>query len=315
MHKAVTPIKIWIYAIAVSTLLVLVFSAYTLNIFKHPNRVSNAYRMSLKETLQHFHAQDSSRTTVLFFGSSPSFFAIPNSKQLENDIELNTGLKLNLLKVNILWLNMDKLLNSEFLDYIKIYPPKILFIETNRLFVDDDWGRDSLTLLSLYESIKKGGLPNEYNEALEELLANSKFYLGMKQQIDINCNPTIHRSFFSDKFDTVAFRASKENRHLVRNFGQNQEFNEVIRHLNSKNIKVYFLELPNSPAYENTCLSPLERNRKKLLYAKYDSIFKVPTFVFNETLNDSDFFDGGHFNYKGAKKYNHWLVSLLDSIL
>ncbi len=315
MYRSVTPIKIWIYAIVVSSFLVLVFSAYALHIFKHPNRVSNAYRKSLKETLQHLYNQDSSRTTVLFFGSSPSFFAIPNSKQLENDIELKTGLKLNLLKVNILWLNMDRLLNSEFLEYIKIYPPKILFIETNRLFVDDDWGRDSLTLLSMYESIKKGRFPNEYNEALEELLANSKFYLGVKQPIDINCNPTVHRSFFSDKFDTVAFRALKENRQLVRNFGQNQEFNEAIRHLNSKNVKVCFLELPKFSAYENTCLSPLERYKKKLLHAKYDSIFKVPTFVFNETLNDSDFFDGGHLNYKGAKKYNNWLVSLLDSIL
>lgn len=315
MYRAVTPIKIWIYAIVVSTFLVLVFSAYALNIFKHPNRVPTAYKKSLKETLHHYNKQDSSRTTVLFFGSSPSFFAIPNSKQLENDIELKTGLKLNLLKVNILWLNMDKLLNSEFLDYIKIYSPKILFIEINRLFVDDDWGRDSLTLLSMYESIKKGRFPNEYNEALAELLANSKFYLGVKQPIDINCNPTVHRSFFSDKFDTVAFRAIKEKSHFVRSFEQNQAFNEAIRHLNSKKVKVYFLELPKFSAFENTCLSPLERYKKKLLHAKYDSIFKVPTFLFNETLNDSDFFDGGHLNYRGAKKYNHWLVSLLDSIL
>lgn len=315
MHKLATPIKIWVYAILLSALLVLIFSAYAFKIFKHPNRIPTAFKKSLKETLHHFNKQDSSRTTVLFFGSSPSFFAIPNSKKLENDIELKTGLKLNLLKVNILWLNMDKFLNSEFLEYIKIYPPKILFIETNRLFIDDTWGRDSLTLISMYESIKKGGFPKEYNEALEELFGELKFFLGLRQPIDINCNPTIHRSFFSNRFDTIAFRAIQEKKQALRTFEQNNELNLAIQDLQNKNVKVYFLELPRFSGYESSFLNPTEKAIKEQLHAQYDSAFKIPTFRFNHTMNDSDFFDGGHLNYKGANKYNHWLVSLLDSIL
>jgi hypothetical protein len=69
----------------------------------------------------------------------------------------------------------------------------------------------------------------------------------------------------------------------------------------------------------NSVQIPLLRRRKgfyssqkkelQTLLQTYYQTYGIPCWKYPYRMNNADFADGGHLNYKGAKKYQKWLAS------
>jgi hypothetical protein len=191
-----------------------------------------------------------------------------------------------------------------------------LFLEINRLGLDDTWGiSNPLTLQSTFIDLKEGKVPQEYSLALEELMSSIKSKLGVKPRIDVNCNPIAHKSFFSDVLDTATFRILLDKKQTVRKFEDNRVLNHTIENLIASQTKVFLLAIPQAKGYTDTYLTKVQKIEWENLLQAYNRTYGIPCFSCSHIMQDSDFFDGGHVNYKGARKYDDWFLTKIDSIL
>jgi hypothetical protein len=124
-----------------------------------------------------------------------------------------------------------------------------------------------------------------------------------------------HQTFFLNDFDTLSYRILCEKINHVRKFDDNVTLNQSLIDLTNKGVKTYFFQAPLYAKYEKIYLTKEQRLEWYKIKNTYQDSLAIPCFIPSIHLNDSDYFDGGHLNYKGARKFQPWLINLLDSLL
>ena len=94
-------------------------------------------------------------------------------------------------------------------------------------------------------------------------------------------------------------------------FSQNKIANKAYHELVKKNTKIIFLEMPRAPKLESIYIDKNQKLKLKKLWATYNRIYGIECWQYPRRMNNSDFFDGGHLNYRGAEKYEEWFISKL----
>jgi len=86
---------------------------------------------------------------------------------------------------------------------------------------------------------------------------------------------------------------------------------KIVKYCNQKNINIYFIRTPQHKKY------PWLNNEQEFFEIKNTRFKKVKFLDFNKfPLDDSEFADFGHLNYKGAKRFSIWFNDLIkDSLL
>ena len=301
MDKIVPPLKIWIY---VASTVVLGFSIIFLYCYlKYPSRnvMSQAYIEGLRYAIGADKRLNSRKVTIIICGSSLSSVAFPNITLIEKKISDETK-KVNILRISISGLNMEKAENSKSFDDIAESPPDYLFLEVNNLLINDMDKKSFSMLFAL-------------NRLMGDILYEIHKTLGTKPNNDFEkMDPLIAQSFLSGRFDSVIFKKALAKKHEVRKFSDNKVMNDAFIRLREKKTKIIFLNFPRSSKLESVFLDDNRKREFGYLLTIYKKLYNIDCWTYPHFLHDSQFIDGGHLNYKGSEIYLNWFCDKFNSV-
>lgn len=299
MTNNAPPLKLWFYVLFIVIVYVSVVLGYSYTEKGNPNTISTDYINKLKESIIINNTKHPEKKSVVIFGSSLTAHAFPDSSVVEKILFKKTKNEFTVLKIPIAALNMEKAENSKFFEYISEFPPDYLFLENNRLNIED---RNMEKLASVFHSSVNAIIT--YFKSISELKKDS---LSKKKS-------NLENDFYSDKFDRLNynFMLSKKNR--VRNFSENRIANQAFSKLAKHRTKIIFIVMPRPPKIKATFINKNQKKDLENLLETYKQKYNIALWRYPYEITNSDFYDGGHMNYKGAGKYFEWFASKFDSI-
>lgn len=292
MNETSPPLKIWGYAFSITALIILVFIIFPNNTDNQKHKYT---QNKLRKAIIKNNETSSTNTSIVLLGSSLTRCALENIPQIESELSKKKSRKSNVLRVSIDGLNNETTDQIRFFDFITEYPPNYLFIESNNLNIDGISHKERVNLIA---------------SSLENMISFIKKTLGFSINYEIMISKTpLDSPFYKDHFDTVIYSELLLKKRFVRTFLQNKTANTAYAELIKSNTKIIFLDMPRASKLESVWL---DKNQKKELHALMDTYrqkYGIECWKYPSTMNDSDFSDGGHLNYKGAKKYEQWFVN------
>src|SRR3990170_8097899 len=244
MYEDAPPLKVWAYSVSAIFSLLLLFVLFTYSGFGPYAKVLERSNKSLEDALIEIN-KDTSAISVVIVGSSLTEDALVDPKAIEEGIFKQTNKKANVLRVAIYFMNMDLAKRIDFFGYIRKYPPQYLFLENFGMNLDDG------NLSSLLPVPVDASLLYLRNELRKKLGMNSnEDYYTKWHTFDTKPLP----EFYSDKFDSAAFRSLQTKKMTVRQASQNAIANEAYQALQKKKTKIVFLDMPQSDKLQRNFL-------------------------------------------------------------
>ncbi|WP_458008635.1 hypothetical protein [Flavobacterium sp. PL002] len=292
MNEISPPLKIWGYAFSITALIILVFMIFPNNTDNQKHKYT---QNKLRKAIIKNNETSSTNTSIVLLGSSLTRCALENIPQIESELSKKKSRKSTVLRVSIDGLNNETIDQIRFFDFITKYPPNYLFIEINHLNIDD---KSSNEMFDILES------------SLENMISFIKKTLGFSINYEIMISKTsLESPFYKDHFDTVIYSQLLLKKRFVRTFLQNKTANKAYAELIKSNTKIIFLDMPRASKLESVWLDKNQKKKLDALMDTYKQKYGIECWKYPSTMNDSDFIDGGHLNYKGAKKYEQWFVT------
>lgn len=303
MNEVVPPLKIWFYTFGMVVFLLFGFLFYSYSPNSPYKKKFKKNQHLLEKVIIKNSKSNLSNVTIVFMGSSLTRCAFGNNIDIEKKFTKKENKKFTVLKITLDGLNNEIATEIKFFEYISKYPPAYLFIENNNLNIDTE-NKDSLL------SYLKKSLDNLIN-FIKNSLGNYKNNI---RTIVFNSNPPVGEPFYQNKFDTVIYSELLIKKRFVRSFSQNKIANKAYDALIQKKTKIIFLEMPRTPKLESIYIDRIQKIELNNLMKTYQQKFGIEYWKYPNAMSNSDFSDGGHLNYKGAKKYQEWFISKFDSI-
>ena len=312
MNDKIPSLKLWGYAFGLVFLIAGILFVLVFIDDMNPNRFSNQSLHDFEEAIKKNYNQ-SSKISILIFGSSLSRNAFANPDVLENNLSKILKKEVAVLKIAIGSLNMDRAEQSNFFNLVRQYPPDYLFIENNNLNIDY---RDRSQQKESFNNSLDLLIGNKLPVLIHLKLKNIKFYLkniiGIKSSEIMEFLPPSD-PFYSNNIDTSKYKTYFLKKGFIRHFSQNGIANKAYEDLNKKNSKVIFLHLPISSALDSAYLSNNDRIKMEQLLNYYSYKYNIETWNYPEYLSDSCFSDGAHLNYIGARKFDAWFLNKISA--
>jgi|694.fasta_scaffold37935_2 hypothetical protein len=284
MNESSPPLKVWFYTFTVVVSLLL-FSIFFLEENSKKRIEIQAY---IKKILKTNHK---SHTTILFLGSSLTGCALDNLADIKNRFNKKNQKKIFFFRLAISGLDNELLEALQIFDYIIESPPDYLFIESNRINIDN-------------------GYINLLNSSVNNLISFAKKPINsivINESVNIKNNPEDPIS--NDYFDSNAYYILLEKKRFVRTFSQNKKANKAYSELIKRKTKIIFLDMPRAPKLEMVWLTSDQKKDLQTLIQTYDQKYGIAYWKYPYSMRNADFTDGYHLNYKGAKKYQEWLAA------
>lgn len=291
MKDSNPPLKVWGYTFAVVTALLL-FSIFGLK------NASEKDKSEIAEMQAHINktskTNNKSHTTILFLGSSLTGNALYNLIDIKNRFKINNQNNIQVSRIAINSLDYQLLEDLHFFEYILKSPPDYLFIENNHINIDDEATNGNLEIV---------------NSAVNNLISFTKKTIGLQEKKSIpffkdTQNSRLHQNIF----DTIVYTQLLKKKRLVRTFSQNKKANDAYNALIKRKTKIVFLDLPRATKLEQIWLNTSQKKELQMLLDTYHKKYGIDYWKYPYSMSDTDFIDGGHLNYKGAKKYQDWLI-------
>lgn len=182
------------------------------------------------------------------------------------------------------WIWTDKYLSKRFDEY----GPFMTFKDYHVLFSHNRQG----FIKYLTYSTKKN---------LKRILSNQQHFedeIGGYRFLDKELADSTKKNFLESKpIKVEKFTLSNTNKKYLL---------KTVNYFKGSGVKVYFIK---SPTYNYTIRTTVEVFLQDILNTKFKHVELLDFSKF--PLEASDFFDNGHLNYKGAKKFSIWFDSLL----
>jgi len=296
MDNYVPPLKLWLYVFVIVFVGLAGFWGYAQFKYPKPYMVSSAFSESLKNAIAKNDADNPNAKSLVIYGSSLARCALPFISQIRAKIAAN-GHKVSIIRISISSINMKEAEYSHFFDYITEFPPDYLFFESNNLNVNSD---DELPVPAA-------------DLLVDDLCRNVRKFLGLELP-DFDEPPPVTGHFYQDKFNMQQFIATESIKRSVRAFSDNKVANDAFARLSKLKTKVIFLNFPLSPKSHPAYLNNDGKNKFEVLLASYAQHYGIECWSYPGPLDNSNFYDGGHLNYKGAKKYTEWFIETFNKL-
>jgi hypothetical protein len=299
MNKIGPPLKLWFYTIGIVVFILLSFMVYSYSPNSPYKQQFKKTQNRLKQAIIKNNTSSPLNNSIVFIGSSLTGCAFESNIELEKKITRKKNKEFHVLKITISGLNNEIAQEIRFFDYISKYPPTYLFIENNNLNIDSENNDD------IFFHLK---------QSLENITSYTKNTIGVDTDINFNAKPPLESEFYKDKFNNAIYSQLLIKKRFVRTFLQNKTANKAYAELIKKNTKIIFLDMPRASKLESVYLNKKQKMELNDLLESYQQIFGIEYWKYSYNMNDSDFSDGGHLNYKGAKKYSEWFITKFDSL-
>lgn len=296
MSETSPPLKVWLYTVSIIVVLLLlsVFNLQTEN--KDKQGEYKNINTKVKKILKQNNSSRASRPSVVFLGSSLTGHALYNLNEIDEKFELNpkkASPKICSIAINAL--NNEKIVQLQLFKSLANDPPDYLFLEVNHILIDDKKTNSYLKTL---------------NQGINNLFSLTKKKFGIANETQISFfKLTPQNPLFEDDFNFEIFQRLLQKERIVRTFEQNKILNEACLALQRKKTKIIFIDLPRAPQLQQNWLSPNQKKAWTEVLKKYQRTYKIDFWKYPYVLSNSDFTDGSHLNYKGAKKYQDWLIT------
>jgi hypothetical protein len=296
MDNFVPPLKLWLYVLVIVILGSSGFLVYAQLKYPQASMFSQGFSESLENAIVKNDAVGPNEKSLIIFGSSFARCALPYVPVIRAKVSAQNK-KVNVLRISMSGLNMTGAEYSNFFNYITEFPPDYLFLESNNLNIDHGAisSVDAVDLL------------------YDDIFRSAKKLIGSELS-DFNERPPVKSYFYSDKFNTSQFNAMISAKHSVRVFTDNKVANAAFAKLTKQKTKIIFLNFPMSPKSDPVYLNNDEKNKLRVLLALYEQNYGIECWNYPGFLDNSYFYDAGHVNYKGAKKYTEWFVSEFNKL-
>jgi hypothetical protein len=292
MNEKSPPLKVWIYSISIVILIILFFKIVPRN---DKSQEFEGPQNKLRTAIIKNNKPDSTATSIVFLGSSLSECAFNNSSSFEKKLSKNEKHKSRVLKVVIHSLNNKIIRELRFFDFITKSPPDYLFIESNNININEDGPGEKFKFLA---------------SSIENMISYSRSAIRIHKNYNFSPEAASHSSkFYKDNFDTIAYAKLLLKKRFVRSFSQNRIANKAYAELIKNNTKIIFLDMPRASKFESVWLNKNQKKEYNALLQTYNQKYGIECWQYPTSFNDSDFIDGAHLNYKGAKKYEEWFVN------
>jgi len=293
MNEPSPPLKVWFYTIGVIALLLTLSSFFIKSTYlfeKSSEKVRNMTRKSFTENKK----DTNLITSIAFLGSSLSANALYNFRDTDKKLTVNPKVKTTILRLTINGLNNQVLEDFQIFDSLIESPPDYLFIEINHLLIDKEENIGIVALL---------------NSSVINILLLAKKTIGIAEEDKFSklVNGTYKDSFFTDNFNSELYSQFLQTKRLVRTFSQNKDANDTYAELVKRKTKIIFLDMPRASKLEKVWLDANQKKELQTLLQTYNQTYGIPCWKYPYRMKDANFADGGHLNYKGAKKYQKWL--------
>jgi hypothetical protein len=295
MNEIGPPLKLWFYTIVIVAFILLSFIVYSYSPNSPYRQQFKEIQSKLKKAIIKNNRSSSLNNSIVFLGSSLTGCAFESNIAIEK----KNHREFHVLKIAISGLNNEIAEEIKFFDNISKYPPTYLFIENNHLIIDDNNYGEILNLLK---------------PSLENIISSVKNVIDQSINIDFNVKPSPENPFYKNKFDNLVYSQLLIKKRFVRTFSQNKMANKAYFELMKKNTKIIFLDMPRAPKLESIYLDKNQKKELNHLLESYRQNYGIECWKYPNAMNDSDFFDGGHLNYKGAKKYSEWFITKFHSL-
>jgi hypothetical protein len=296
MNETSPPLKVWLYTVSTVFVLLLisVFDLQTEN--KNKQKEYKNINSKVRKILNQNNSSHAARPSVVFLGSSLTGHALYNLNSIDERFELNQKKASPIIcSIAINALDNEKIAHLQLFESLIANPPDYLFMEINHVLVDDKQPNFYLKTL---------------NQATNNLVSFTRKMVGMADETQISFfKSTPKNPLFEDNFNTEIFQQLLQKERVVRTFKQNKLLNETCLTLQRKKTKIIFLDLPRAPLLEQNWLSHTQKKAWTEVLKKYQRTYKIKFWKYPYVLNNSEFTDGGHLNYKGAKKYQDWIIT------
>ena len=299
MNETSPPLKVWLYTI-ITVVVLLLISAFVLKTENKKRKTDySEYNTKIRKILIKNNNSNTNKSSVVFLGSSLTGHALYNLPLIDKKFRLNNNQGTNSCTIAINALNNEKIADLQLFDELINHPPDYLFIEINHVLIDDQ--KQEIPFWSLHY-------------AVNNLFLYAKNALGMEPEPTINFfTVSTKNPLFGDQFNTAIYDKLLEKKRLVREFETNKILNNACKALQHKKTKIIFLDLPRGSRLEKIWLNTSQKIAWQAVLEKYKLYYKIDLWRYPYVLNNSDFTDGGHLNYKGAKKYQDWIISQFKS--
>ncbi len=293
MNESSPPLKVWFYTFAAVAAL-LSFSIFGLE--KNALKIKKSELVEMKAHIKKtWKTNHKNQTTMLFLGSSLTGHALYNLADIKNRFNINNQKKINFFRFAINGLDNQILEDLQIFDYIIESPPDYLFIESNQINIDKIGSNEKLNLL---------------NSCVNNLISFAKNSIGIVEYKSINFfKDTPESPLHKDNFNSDIYSQFLQRKRLVRTFSQNKKANEAYAELIKRKTKIIFLDMPRAPKLEMVWLTANQKKELQTLLQTYHQKYGIAHWKYPYSMSNSDFTDGGHLNYKGAKKYQEWLAA------
>ena len=291
MNESSPPLKVWFYTFTVVVALLL-FSIFYLE--ENTSKEINSKKLiEIQATLKKvWKTNHKSQTTMLFIGSSLTGCALYNLADLKNRFYINNQKKINFFLLSINGLNYQTLEDLQIFDYIIESPPDYLFIESNRINIDNE----QVNLLTM---------------SLNNLVSFAKNSIGIVEYIYPDIFDTLASPLHKENFDSYIYSKILQKKRLVRTFSQNKKANKAYSELIKRKTKIIFLDMPRAPKLEMVWLTANQKKDLQTLIQTYHQKHGIEYWKYPYSMRNADFLDGYHLNYKGAEIYQEWLAAQL----
>lgn len=290
MNESSPPLKVWFYTFTVVVALLL-FSIFYFE--ENASKEINSKKLiEIQATLKKaWKTNHKSQTTMLFLGSSLTGDALYNLGDMKKRFNINDQKKIIFFRLTIPGLDNQLLEDLQIFDYIIESPPAYLFIESNRINIDND----------------KVNLLNSSVKNLFSFAKKSISSIVINEYINIKDNP--EDPIYKDNFDNNAYYYLLQKKRLVRTFSQNKKANKAYSELIKRKTKIIFLDMPRAPKLEMVWLTANQKKDLQTLIHTYYQKYGIEYWKYPYSMSNTDFIDGYHLNHKGAKKYQEWLAA------
>ena len=305
MNVTLPPLKVW-YFVGGIFLLLLTSCIYFSYSLAQP-KVDNEQKL-LEESIKENNTTDSSKTAIVFLGSSLARCAFPDTKGLEEKIFNESNRKVSIFRMGFDGLNMAMVEDLKIFDFLKKYPPQYLFLESNRLNFEagDENNKQFKQPLPmviftydlgmwLKSKIGLGTYPVE-----NPYVSNIQNYIVDKQ--------TFGDIYYNNETNSAYFKTLLIAKRYVRRVAENKIANEAYGELIKKGTKIIFLDMPKAEALKNVYSQKYAKDIEPVL-SFYKENYGIDCWTYPNILSDSCFFDGGHLKYIGSKAYQDWFVT------
>ncbi len=292
MIEEVPPLKIW--KIFIPVIAAIYFTAFIY--VKLNPKVYKELDVKTEFLLKNYIAPMPDTTvSVVVLGSSLVESGIDLSTNFRN--ESNAKYNRDVRVYKIFRPNADTKLfthQSNVLDLLLKYPPKILCIEDRLIAEETDPANSNWLILRLLQS-------NYLNFRLHgNLIA--------KGSVPFQEFPQKKSYRIQKVIPTISESREEGLRFKIKKMQDNMYLNPYLEQLIAKGTKIVILHIPRYNELEKIIHSGENEARYRELIKTYKMKYNVDYWRYQGKLSADNFMDVAHLNYKGMKKYSDWLL-------